>query len=1147
MSQSFAHLHLHTEYSILDGACRIANALETAKKMGMESLAITDHGVMYGVLEFYQKAGDLGLRPILGSEVYIAPRGRLAKDAGLDEQSFHLVLLARNNAGYQNLIKIVTRGFTEGFYYRPRVDKEVLADHSEGLIALSACLKGEIPKCLLLGDLDAAGRAAEDYARIFGDGNFYIELMDHGIPEQAQVTPLLVELARDKGLPLVITNDIHYVRREDSKAHDYLLCIQTGSLLAEEKRMRFSSDEFFLKSPDEMDGVFPDFPEAIKNAHDIASRCEVEIPLDNVYLPMYAPPEGFDLDTYLEHLAREGLKKRYPDPPEEVTERFDAELSVIKKLDFSGYFLIVWDFIKYAREKGIRVGPGRGSAAGSLVAYSLGITTIDPMKYGLLFERFLNAERIALPDIDIDFSHTRRSEVIDYVTRKYGRDRVAQIISFSRLNARAAVKDVGRVMDMPYQRMDTLAKMVPEDPNMTIDIAMEQNNELKAVYDGDSEVREIIDTARSLEGLARHDTIHAAGVVIADNELTKYMPLQRKGGENAEVVSQYDMYQIEKLGLLKVDLLGLRNQSLLELTVELANSRHNVELDIDNIPMDDRPTFELIQSGRTVGTFQLASPGMRSLMREMMPNKFEDIIALIALYRPGPLKSNMDKVFVEQKHGRRKIRYPHDTLADILEETYGVIVYQEQAMEIAKVMAGYTGLEADELRKAIAKKKPEIMEEHREKFVNGAKAKGIDEKTAEGIFDLIDKFGGYGFNKSHSTAYAYVSYQTAYLKTHYPPEYMAALMTIYMDNQDRLVEYLNETRHMGIVVKPPDINLSDSHFTPDDNHILFGLSAVRNVGSGVVDQIISCRESGGPFKEFLDFCERVPSSATNKKTVESLIKAGAFDSVEPDRSLLLATYDNAISTAIRKRKEAEEGQISLFGEDKELDGSLQGQVPADYEEIPKRELLQYEKEMLGAYVSGHPLIEWRDQVCQLSDIEVAQISDDMDRSPMTIAGMLTGLEKRYTKTGKPWASFVLEDFSGPIDVLVFSNKYEKLEEFLRDDAILLVKGRPDHRDNTRKFLADEIKPLPKGHSKPKNLALRIAATKFTDELASNIKDILMQHPGSVPVHISLRQNGKETTTIKLGELYSVEPESDLMAKLKTLLGEKAATIEYREG
>lgn len=1146
MSSSFAHLHLHTEYSILDGACRIGSALETAKGMGMDGLAITDHGVMYGVLEFYQKAVDLGIRPILGSEVYVAPKGRLAKDTGMDEQPYHLVLLAINNVGYQNLMKIVTRGFTEGFYYRPRVDREVLRDHSEGLVALSACLKGEIPKLLLGGYTEAAYQAAEDYARIFGEGNFYIELMYHGIPEQAEVTPLLVELARDKGLPLVVTNDIHYVQREDSKPHDYLLCIQTGSLLAEENRMRFSSDEFYMKSPAEMAALFPDFPEALENAHDIASRCEVEIPLDRVYLPNYTPPGGYDLDSYLVHLAREGLEKRYPDPPKEVLERLESELEVIKKLKFSGYFLIVWDFIKYAKEKGIRVGPGRGSAAGSLVAYALGITTIDPLEYGLLFERFLNAERIALPDIDIDFSHTRRQEVIDYVAQKYGRDRVAQIISFSRLNARAAVKDVGRVMDIPYQRMDTLSKMVPEDPEMTIGMALEKSGELMSVYESDPEVREIIDTARSLEGLARHDTIHAAGVVIADDELTKYMPLQKKG-RDAEVVSQYDMHGVEKLGLLKVDLLGLRNQSLLELAVNLINSRHDIKLDIDNIPMDDKETFRLIQSGRTVGTFQLASAGMRSLMREMMPSKFEDIIALIALFRPGPLKSGMDKVFVDQKHGRRAVSYPHESLADTLEETYGVIVYQEQAMEIAKVLAGYTGLEADELRKVMAKKKREIMPEHREKFVNGAKARGIDERTAEGIFDLIEKFGGYGFNKSHSTAYAYVSYQTAYLKTHYPSEYMAALMTTYMDNQDRLVEYLNETRRMGIGVSPPDVNLSDSHFTPYDKHVLFGLSAVRNVGSGVVEQIVSCRLSGGPFKGFLDFCERVPTSATNKKTIESLIKAGAFDSIEHDRSLLLATYDNSLSTAQRRRREAEEGQFSLFEEQDEIDGSLNGEVPLGYQEMPKKELLVYEKEMLGAYVSDHPLSEWRDLLYQQAELEVAQITDDMDKAPLTIGGMLTRLEKRYNKAGKPWASFVLEDVSGSIDVLVFSNKYENMEEFLREDAIIIVKGRADHRDNTRKFLADEIRPLPRDCVKPSCISIRIATTRFSEEMVSHIKEILMQHPGSIPVHLSLWENGMETTTVKLGELYSVEAESDLLAKLKSMLGETAVIIKYGEG
>ena len=1140
----FAHLHLHTEYSILDGACRIPDACELAKEMGMDSLAITDHGVMYGAFVFYQKARDMGLNPIIGCEVYVAPGGRASREGGLEGQPSHLVLLAENNTGYQNLMQLVTRGFTEGFYYKPRVDRELLERYSEGLIALSACLKGEVARALLSGDESGAARTAEDYARIFGEGNFFIELMDHGIPEQARVNPMLVELARTKGLGLVATNDIHYVRREDAGPHDYMLCIQTGSLLADERRLKFSSDDFYLKSPDEMAGIFPDFPEALDNTADIAGRCNVEIPEGRILLPRYTPPPGFDFDSYLEHLAAEGVRSRYPDEPPEVMERLRVELDTIKQLGFSGYFLIVWDFVKYAKERGIRVGPGRGSAAGSLVAYAMGITTIDPLKYGLLFERFLNPERIALPDIDIDFSHLRRPEVIEYVAQKYGRDRVAQIISFSRLNARAAVKDVGRVMDVEFAKVDNISKMIPEDPNMTIDLALQQSSDLRLSYEEDREVREIIDTARSLEGLVRHDTIHAAGVVIADEELASYMPLQRKGGEDAEVVTQYDMYDIEKLGLLKVDFLGLKNQSLIELAVELINGRHEDGLDIDNIPMDDADTFRLIQSGRTVGTFQLASSGMRTLMRDMMPSRFEDIIALIALYRPGPLKANMHRVFIDNKAGREPVSYPHPSIKEVLEETHGVIVYQEQAMRIATVLAGYSGKEADELRKAMAKKKPEIMLAHRQKFLEGASALDIDAATATRVFDLIEKFGGYGFNKSHSAAYAFVSYQTAYLKAHYPSEYMAALMTIYMNDQDRLVEYINECRRMGLTVRPPDINLSDGHFTPYDDNVLFGLSAVRNVGAGVVELIIAARDEGGPFASMADYCERVPASATNKKTLESLIKAGAFDSVEPDRSRLLSTFDSAVTTAQRKRREREAGQFSLFGDEGSDDGTLGVALPSDYEEIPRRHLLGYEKEMLGVYVSDHPLTEWKDLLCQRVEIELAQITGDMDRASITVGGMIANLERRSTKAGKAYASFVLEDFSGSAECLVFSNKLEKLEPFLHDDAIVLVKARVDMKENTRKLLADEVTPLQKVFVRPARLVLRIEADRFTEELTSHIKEILLQHPGDIPVHFSIFDDGQEVHAVRLGDLYSVETVSDLMAKLKALLGSAAIKVEY---
>ena len=1148
MPTKFAHLHVHTEYSILDGACRINDAIDTALEMGMESLAITDHGVMYGALSFYEKALERGIKPIIGSEVYIAPKGRLNRGSGIEEQPYHLVLLALNNEGYLNLMRIVTRGFTEGFYYKPRVDMEVLKEHSAGLVALSACLKGEVQNLLLRRDSEEAASAIDRYLGIFGDGNFYLELMDHGIPEQSEVNPMLVELARNKGLPLVATNDVHYVRRDDAKPHDHLLCIQTGRMLSEPGRLRFSTDEFYLKSPREMQELFPDFPEAISNTVDLAERSDIEIALDKVYLPRYTTPEGYGLNSYLEYLSLEGVRKHYGDPPSpQVAERLKMELQVIEKLEFAGYFLIVWDFVKYAKEQGIKVGPGRGSAAGSLVAYALGITTIDPLKYGLLFERFLNSERIALPDIDIDFSHFRRGEVIDYVADKYGRDRVSPIVSFSRLKAKQAVKDVGRVMDMPYARMDTIAKMIPDDPRMTIDLAIEQSQELRDIYETDQEVHDIIDTARRLEGMVRHASVHAAGVVIADNAIDTYSPLsiQQKSGENSNVITtQYDMYDIEKLGLLKVDMLGLKTQSLLELAVNLIKEHRGIEIDLDELPMDDRDTFSLIQSGRTIGTFQLASPGMRALMRDMVPSKFEDIIALIALFRPGPLQSDMHRVFVDQKHGRKVVTYPHHSLEEILKETYGVIVYQEQAMQIAQVMAGYSGLEADELRKAMAKKKSDIMFRHREKFVEGAKSRGINEQTATRIFDLIEKFGGYGFNKSHSTAYALVSYQTAFLKTHYPPEYMAALMTIYMDNQDRLVEYINECKRMRLEVKPPDINMSNSHFTPGDRYVLFGLSAVRNVGSSVVEQIIACREEGGPFASFMDFCDRVPASVTNKKTLESLIKAGAFDSIEPDRSRLLGSYDITVSVAQRKRREREEGQISLFGEAGEADESFNTVGSNDVPKISRRELLGFEKEMLGVYVTDHPLSDWKELIYAHAETEIAQVSPETTRSAITIGGMITRLEKRYTKKGKPWSSFTLEDFSGSIEVLVFSNKYETLAESLQNDSIVLVKGRLDVRDNSRKLLADEVKPLPQSGMRPSRMLLVLDVERFTEEMTSHIKEMLMQHPGEIPVHLRLCESGQEVTSVKFGDLYAIETDGDLIGKLKALLGESAVCVEY---
>lgn len=1148
MPPDFAHLHVHTEYSILDGACRIKDALAAAGSMGMDSLAITDHGVMYGALSFYKQAIEAGIRPIIGSEVYFTPRDRRSREGGLEETPFHLVLLARNNAGYRNLMRIVSRGFLEGFYYKPRVDMEVLTENREGLIALSACLKGEVQSHLMHDDPDGARQALERYLSLFGYEDFFLEMMDHGIPEQAKVNQMLVPLAREMGVGLVATNDVHYVRKEDAKPHDHLLCIQTGKMLSDPARLKFSTEEFYLKSPEEMAALFPDFEEALSNTADIARRCEVEIPLNQVYLPTYNTPEGYDLDSYVRHLALEGVKKRYgEDPAPEVMERLEYELEVIRSLGFSGYFLIVWDFVKYSKEQGIKVGPGRGSAAGSLVAYALDITTIDPLKYSLLFERFLNAERIALPDIDIDFSHTRRAEVIEYVSNKYGRDRVSPIVTFSRLKAKAAVKDVGRVKEVDFPRMDALTKMIPDDPNMTIDLALEQSKELAEAYDTDQEVHEIIDTARSLEGMVRHASVHAAGVVIAADAIDSYAPLsiQQKTGENSTLITtQYDMYDVESLGLLKVDMLGLKTQSLLELAVQMIEKRHGITVDIDDLPVDDEDTFKLIQQGRTVGTFQLASPGMRGLMRDMVPSRFEDIIALIALFRPGPLKQNMHKTFVDNKHGRQKVSYPHPMLETVLSETYGVIVYQEQAMQVARTLAGYTGLEADELRKAIGKKKADLMARHREKFIAGAIDNGVDEPSARRVFDLIETFGGYGFNKSHSTAYALVSYQTAYLKSHYPEEYMAALMTIYMSDGDRLVEYINECRIMGLTVMPPDINVSDVYFTPGDSHVLFGMSAVRNVGSGVVEQIVACREEGGPFATFNDFCERVSPTALNKKTLESLIKAGAFDSLEPDRSKMLSTYEYCVATAQRRRKDRDAGQFTLFGgeglEEEQLDESSHIEVI----EIPKRKLLGFEKEMLGVFVSDHPLSDHREQIASHADLEIAQIAPEMDKSTMKVGGLIVKIDRRFNKAGKPWAVFTLEDFSGSIEVLVFANKLDKMSEMLVDDAIVLVRGRLDLKDNSRKMLAEEIKPLPRGSMRPDCLVLSLDTGRFTEEMVAHIKDILMEYPGEVPVELRLHDNGGEAHIVRLGDLYSIGTDGDLIARLKALLGEMAVSLKY---
>ncbi|MHB8781131.1 MAG: DNA polymerase III subunit alpha, partial [Candidatus Geothermincolia bacterium] len=910
---SFVHLHTHTEYSMLDGACRIKDLLAAAQELSMPALAITDHGVMHGVIPFYEEARKAGVKPILGSELYVALGSRFDRNPGRDGGPSHMVLLARNQEGYRNIMRMITISYFDGFYYKPRVDIEVLRQYSEGIIALTGCIKGHVPRLLLAGDEEKARQALQEYVGIFGEENLFVELQDQGLHEQKGLNPALASLAREVGVGLVATNDVHYVRRDDHLAHDVLLCIQTGSTMEQEDRLKFTGDQFYLKSEEEMAHVFSDYPEAIGSTAAIAARCDVEVEFDRYLLPKYQIPDGHSLDSYLEALARDGLERFFRGTEGEAAarERLEYELGVIRTMGFSGYFLIVWDFVRQAKESGIMVGPGRGSAAGSLVSYCLGITTVDPIRHGLLFERFLNPSRRTMPDIDIDFCYERRPEVIEYVTRKYGKERVAQIVTFSTMAARAAIRDAGRVFNIEYGKVDRIAKMIPDDIGVTIDAALTRSQELREAYAGDGIVAQIVDMAGKLEGMVRQDSIHAAGVVIADDNLSNYTPLQRKGAE-AETVTQFDMKAVSRIGLLKMDFLGLRTLTVIGNALENIRTGRGVDIDLESLPLDDAETYAMLQRGESVGVFQLESSGMRALMRDLVPTCFEDLVPLVALFRPGPLGSGMVQDFVDRKHGRKPINYLHPSLEGILHETYGVLVYQEQVMQLAVQMAGYSLAEADILRGVIAKSKgKEAIREWGSEFVERAAAKGYDSELAEDIFEMVGEFGGYGFNKSHATGYALVSYQTAYLKANYPREFMAALLTSVINTKDKVPLYANECREMKIEVLPPDINKSNIGFTVVDEGIRFGLSAVRNVGDAAVEAIIRAR-GAGPFVSFEDFCEKVEAGVVNKRALESLIKSGAFDSLGYTRNHLLKIYDAALDIAVAKRRMADEGQFSLF-------------------------------------------------------------------------------------------------------------------------------------------------------------------------------------------------------------------------------------------
>ncbi len=1144
MGVPFVHLHNHTEFSMLDGAARIPDLLNAAAEKGFEALAITDHGGMYGVVPFYKTALEKGIKPVLGVEAYITLGSRFDRKPVKEDPNYHLLLLAENQDGYHNLMRLVTASFIEGYYYKPRIDKEILRENHKGIIAFSACLKGEIATRLLADDYEGAARAVREYVSIFGEGNFFIELMDHSLPEEKKMIPGLIQLGRELGVGLVATNDLHYVGREDNLYHDVLLCIQTNSTLDQEDRLRFSNDQFYLKDYDEMRGLFGEIPEALSNTVDIAERCNVEINFGSYQLPNYQVPDGFDLDAYLQKLAWEGLRKLYEEVTPELEERLRYELSVIRDMGFSGYFLIVWDFIKYAKENGIIVGPGRGSAAGSLVAYCLGITTVDPMRYGLLFERFLNPSRRTLPDIDIDFCYKRRPEVIEYVRSKYGEDRVAQIVTFSTMQARAAIRDAGRVYSMEYGKVDRLAKMVPDVLNITLEKALETSPELSDAFENDEMYRNIIETALKLEGITRQDGIHAAGVVIADDELSRYTPLQRRGADE-EVVTQFDMDAIQAIGLLKMDFLGLRTLTVISDTLENIMRVSEVKIDPDRIPLDDPQAYELLQRGDTIGVFQLESPGMRSLLQDLRPDCFEDLIAVLALYRPGPLKSGMVKDFVNRKHKRMPIEYLHPDLERLLRETNGIILYQEQVMKLAVDLAGYTMAEADGLRGVVAKSKSEQMKEQKDKFVEGMVDNGYSRRLSERLFDLVKNFGEYGFNKSHSTAYAFISYQTAYLKAHYPKEFMAANLTSVTGNKDKVPVFVNECLKMGIRILPPDINESLKEFTPVEEGIRFGLSAVRNLGAGAAEKVIATRREGGPYLSLLDFCRRAGSGTVNKRALESLIKSGAFDFLGYTRNHLLKIYDRIADLAAEKQRLLDEGQHSLFGDDDEDEDPLAAN-PVEGE-LPRDKLLAYEKEMLGIYVTDHPLMQVKDLMKRHVECDIADLSELGDGAVKWMGGIITKKTQRLTRKNDLMANLTLEDLTGRVEVTVFPALYLQHRECLEEDRIICIKARVESRD--REEEASTVRVVALDVSEPRlkspeecELFINMVYSQAMEGTMGELKDILGRHPGGTTVKLKLTSE-RAVRVFRLPEEYRVSPDSSLYAEVLSLLGDGCIALE----
>lgn len=1034
----------------------------------MTSCAITDHGCLFGAVEFYRSLACEGLKPIIGCEIYVAQRSMDQREGKLDDDPYHLVLLAADQTGYENLMKISSAGYTRGFYYKPRVDKEFLAQHSEGLIALSACLSGEVPRCLGVSAADReravarAREAAGTYRDIFGRDRFYLEVQSNGMRVQDEVNRLLVDLARSVGVPLVATNDVHYLRREDARAHDVLLCIQTGCSMDDPGRMRFPTDQFYLKSAEEMYSAFSEIPEACANTVRIAEMCDVKLDFDQKHVPDYDPPPGETCESYLARLCWEGAARRYPqmdahpELAEEVKRRLEYELDVIARMGYAGYFLIVWDFVSFAKRRGIHVGPGRGSAPGSLVSYCLGITDIDPLKYGLLFERFLNPERVTMPDIDIDFCYERRGEVIDYVTSKYGADRVAQIITFGTLGARAAIRDVGRVLKMPYAQVDRVAKLVPNELNMTLERALEMSPELSSQVAADAQVREVYNLARAIEGMPRHPSVHAAGVVISADTITSYVPLYKSS--DGVVTTQYAMDDLERLGILKMDFLGLRTLTVIGHCVEMIEKTRGIKLDMDQIPLDDPEVYAMLCRGESEGVFQLESSLFQNMLREVKPTKFEDIIAIVALGRPGPMIMTGD--FVKGKNNRESVHYLHPALEKILSPTYGVMLYQEQVMQVASELAGFSLGEADMLRRAMGKKKPEVIKGLEDRFMAGARARGVDPRVAQEVFALIERFAGYGFNKSHSAAYGLISYRTAYLRRHFFPEFMAATLTSWMGSSDRVGMYIDVCRANGVKVLPPDINQSQKGFTVVGNAIRFGLLGVKNVGVGAVDAIIAEREKGGPFVSFDDFCYRVDMNAVNRKAVECLIQVGAF-SAFGNRRQLMAIMDQVCEASAARQRTAQSGQASffdLFSSPSEFGGTVTS-LP-DVPEFREDHVLQMEKELLGVYLSGHPLANLAQVLRRVATVQIRDLAQHRDGEVVTVAGVVTSRKQISARTGRPMAFVQLEDLSGQTEIVVFPQAFEQFGRYMVEDAKVAVRGKLSIKEDEAKVLADSVWTLP---------------------------------------------------------------------------------------